>query len=284
MTILVTGAAGQLGGELCRQLGNESVGVDRQSCDLRDAAAISSLFDRFPVSAVINAAAYTQVDRAETDASICWEVNVTAVERLTLECARRNLPLVQISSDYVFGGDASRRSPYLETDSPAPQGVYARSKLAGEQAAARNPRHLIVRTCGLYLRSPAGPIRGKNFVDTMLVLARDRSTLRIVNDQWCTPSYVPHVAQAIAYLLRREAWGTFHVVNQGATTWFDFAAEIFRLAELPMELVPISAAEYGAPAPRPGYSVLSTAKYHALGGPPLPDWRAGLASYFSVRE
>ncbi|MBN2476232.1 MAG: dTDP-4-dehydrorhamnose reductase [Pirellulales bacterium] len=282
MKIAVTGAYGQLGGELCRQLGDGAVPLDIDTLDLTDGPGIAKRFRDLKPQAVINCAAYTQVDQAEKEPGVCRAVNVTAVEHLARACRQLDCPLVQISTDYVFHGEADRRAPYRESDSPSPQSVYAQTKLAGERSAAQNAKHLIVRTCGLYAR-PADE-RASHFVKTMLRLGSTRSELRIVADQHCTPSYVPHVARAVLFLAgvtsRGPApWGVYHVVNDGATTWFDFAREIFRQADMELSLQPITTVEYGAPAARPPYSVLDTTKYHALGGPPMPDWKAALAEY-----
>jgi len=198
-------------------------------------------------------------------------------------CRRLDCLLVEISTDYVFGGDAGPRVPYRETDEPRPRGAYARSKLEGERHAAQWEKHFIVRTCGLYGR--LGPRSGGNFVETMLRLGDQGRRLRVVNDQRLSPSYVPHVARAIRSLMRTDAFGTYHVVNTGETTWHDFAAEIFRQAGLDVRLEPITTSEYGAAAPRPGYSVLDTSKYHALrGSPPMPRWQEALAEYLAVRS
>jgi len=285
MKIAVTGACGQLGSELCRLLGADAVPLDIDTLDLTDGPAVDQTLANLCPDAVINCAAYTQVDRAESEPQQCRAVNATAVEHLARASARLDCPLVQISTDYVFGGGPDRTTPYCEDDPPSPQGVYARTKFEGEQAADRHLRkHLIVRTCGLYSR-PADQ-RAGNFVKTMLRLGKARKELRVVADQHCTPSYVPHVARAILFLLGvpRGApawWGIYHVVNRGATTWYEFAAEIFRQAGMDVSLQPISTAEYGAAAPRPAYSVLDTTKYHALGGPAMPDWRTALAEYIS---
>jgi dTDP-4-dehydrorhamnose reductase len=237
---------------------------------------------RLEFAAVINAAAYTQVDRAESDAEACFRVNAEAVETLASICRERDCPLMQISTDHVFGADARVRRPFRETDEPGPVNVYGRSKLAGEQAARKLGKHFIVRTCGLYIDSPSGPHRGRNFVDTMLVLSRERKRLQIVNDQTCTPSYVPHVAAAILRLLECDQFGTFHVTNRGTATWFDFAEELFRQAGIPMALEPISSAQYGAQAPRPPYSVLDTSKFATLGICDLPEWQDGLRCYLQT--
>ena len=199
MSILVTGAAGQLGAELCRLLGAEAIGVDIDTLDLTDRAAVLETLRRLAPRAVIHCAAYTQVDQAETDAARCRAVNVTAVESLAEACRELDSPLVQISTDYLFAGSPGIGRPWREDDPPVPKGVYAVTKFEGEQAAAAWPKHLIVRTCGLYARPSHAAAR--NFVKTILRLARTQPKLRVVDDQWCTPTYVPHVARAIVYLL-----------------------------------------------------------------------------------
>jgi dTDP-4-dehydrorhamnose reductase len=284
MRIAVTGAYGQLGSELCRLLGANAVPLDIDTLDLTDGPAVEKTLADLCPDAVVNCAAYTQVDRAESEPQQCRAVNATAVEHLARACKRLDCPLVQISTDYVYDGGSDRTTPYCEDELPSPQGVYARSKFEGEQAAARYAKHLIVRTCGLYAR-PTDE-RAGNFVKTMLRLAHTGKELRVVADQHCTPSYVPHVARAVLFLLglpdgRPAPWGVYHVVNRGATTWYEFAAEIFRLAGVDVSLRPITTAEYGAAAPRPAYSVMDTAKYHALGGPAMPDWKTALTEYIS---
>jgi dTDP-4-dehydrorhamnose reductase len=303
MTIAVTGAYGQLGGELCRQLGAAAIPLDIDTLDLTDGPATIERMAAIKPEAVINCAAYTAVDRAESEPGKCRAVNATAVEHLVRACGEVDCPLVQISTDYVFGGVRSAPRPWREDDPCQPQGVYAKTKLEGEQAAAKLPKHLIVRTCGLYAR-PSDP-RAANFVKTMLRLGAARHELHIVDDQRCTPTFVPHLARAILFLLGRSGcpqaicgagvsparaagtaapqdtpWGTYHVTNTGEATWREFATEIFRQAGMQVEIQPITTAEYGAPAARPSYSVLDTAAYHRLGGPTMPDWKAALEEYF----
>jgi dTDP-4-dehydrorhamnose reductase len=263
---------------------------------------------------VINCAAYTAVDLAESDIKKCRAVNASAVAHLAAACAHLDCPLVQISTDYVFSGRPAPGRPYREDDPPSAEGIYAQTKLEGERAAARHAKHMIVRTCGLYAR-PSHE-QAKNFVKTILRLAQSRPELRVVSDQHCTPSYVPHVARAVLFLLgvngpwpgdcpdfrrypattlawsgggengtvpfaapRPTRWGIYHVTNTGATTWYEFACEIVHLAGLKTVLVPISTAEYGAAAPRPSYSVLDTTAYHRLGGPSMPVWKEAIAEY-----
>jgi dTDP-4-dehydrorhamnose reductase len=288
MTIAVTGAYGQLGGELCRQLGPLAIPLDIDTLDLTDGPATVERITAIRPEAVINCAAYTAVDKAESEPEKCRAVNAVAVEHLVRACRQLDCPLVQISTDYVFGAAPSAPRPWREDDPCQPQGVYARTKLEGEQAAAKYQKHLIVRTCGLYAR-PSDP-RAANFVKTMLRLGAARPELRIVDDQHCTPTYVPHLARAILFLLGVDSqfcgaavsaaqaggtpapqcslgaaiaggpapWGAYHVTNTGEATWREFAAEIFRLAGMQVAIRPITTAEYGAPAARPSYSVLDT--------------------------
>lgn len=278
--IVVTGSEGQLGSELCRQLGTAAIGVDLPSFDLTNRQLVLSQLDAIRPRAVINAAAYTRVDQAEREPDLCRAVNATGVAHLAEACRRLDAVLVQISTDYVFGGDPLRRVPYEETDSPCPQGVYARTKLDGEGSAAGWEKHFVLRTCGLY--GKPGPRSPGNFVQTMLRLAGERDRLRVVDDQHCTPSYVVHVARAIRFLLTTDAYGTYHLVNSGETTWCRFAQAIFAISGANVTLEPITTAEYPLPAPRPAYSVLSTAKYHALPGRiAMPDWREALSEYLA---
>lgn len=280
MTIAITGSGGQLGSELCRQLGEKAAALDLPGFDLTDALCVRRVLDELRPAAVINTAAYTQVDRAEEQSERCWQINAAGVQHLADACRKLHVPLVQISTDYVFGRDADRTTPYREDDPPGPQGVYAQSKLAGEERAAAWEQHIIVRSCGLYGR-PGPNTAAINFVDTMLRLGRQGKPLRVVGDQQCTPSYVPHVARAVLFLLEAKRFGTYHVVNRGATNWHDFAGEIFRQSGLQVSVERITTAEYGSKAPRPLYSVLDTSKYHALGGPAMPAWQEALAEHLA---
>ncbi len=276
--IVVTGCHGQLGSELCRQWGGRALGLDLPELDLADAQHTAETLLRLAPRAIVNTAAYTLVDRAEEEPQRCRAINADAVAVLAHVCRQLDAVLVQISTDYVFGRDTSRRTPYTEDDPPGPLGVYGQTKLEGEGHAASWPRHFIVRTCGLYGR--LGPRSPGNFAATMLRLARQGTPLRVVNDQRCCPSYVPHVARAIRFLLTTDAYGTYHVVNSGDATWYELAAELLRQAKLEVPLTPITTAEYGARAPRPAYSVLDTTKYHALPhAPPMPHWQIAVAEY-----
>jgi dTDP-4-dehydrorhamnose reductase len=253
--------------------------LTRARLDLTDRRQVRKVLAALQPEAIINCAAYTMVDRAEEEPRVCRAINAEAVRYLAEAAREADCPLVQVSTDYVFGDPVMVGRPLVESDSPKPQNVYARTKLEGEQCAAKWAKHYIIRTCGLYGISP----RKNNFVETMLRLSAQRDRLGVVNDQHCTPTYVAHLARAILYLLGTSRFGTYHLVNAGATTWYDFAAEIFRQARVSVRLDPITTAEFPALAARPRYSVLDISKYHALDGPRMPRWEAALAEYLAVR-
>lgn len=275
--IAITGGRGQLGYELSRRLGSQAISFDRHSLDITNREVVLDRLLSLRPSAIINAAAFTKVDLAESESDRCHLVNAIAISYLADVCRNLDCPLVQVSTDYVFGGDADRRSPYAEEEIPSPINVYGRSKLQGELFAATHGKHFIIRTSGLYGGlPPASPPR--NFVDNIIALGGERPVLRVVDDQHFTPSYVPHVAQAILLLLTTSAYGTYHVVNEGAATWCNFAKEISDLSRLRVRVEPIPSSAWIAPARRPSYSVLGTNKYRLLFGP-LPDWHDALAEY-----
>ncbi|PQO43907.1 dTDP-4-dehydrorhamnose reductase [Blastopirellula marina] len=276
--ILVTGAAGQLGKTFVRMLGDQAIGCDRAEFDLSSPDSILAAVRRYRPQIVINCGAYTAVDKAETEPELCETINAAAVAAFAQACEEQDAVLVQISTDYVFGAQPEVPTPWQESDATAPQGQYAKSKLHGEQAAAAAPKHLIVRTCGLYGGGP----NHVSFVEKMLQLGEQRTHLRVVDDQRCTPSLVDDVAAAVLQLLESDSRGLFHVVNDGETTWNEFAQEIFRIVGYEVQVDPISTAEFNAPAPRPSYSVLDTAKFQTLGKGPLPHWKDALSRYLTT--
>lgn len=263
-------------------MGAAAVPLPKASLDITDPNAVQEVIAAIKPSAVINCAAWTAVDAAEKDSEACYAVNRQAPASLATACNEAGATLVHVSTDYVFGSDAKRRAPYAEDDTPGPLSTYGASKLAGELAAQAAVKHLVIRTCGLYAVGESGPIRGRNFADTMLALARDRGEVKVVSDQTCTPSYVPHVAAAMIVLLRSGALGVFHVTNSGSTSWHRFAEELFRAAGKTTVATPISWREYASSVVRPSYSVLSTRKLRDTIGTELPDWRQGLAEYVAL--
>lgn len=277
--IAVVGAAGQLGTALVQQLGNRAIPVTRAMLDVTAGDAVRATIARLRPDVVINCAAWTAVDAAEKDSAGCHAVNVTAVEHLATACSDHGVRFVHISTDYVFGADRTRTRPYRETDTPGPLNAYGASKLAGEEAARICPNHLVIRTCGLYAASPLGPIRGRNFLDTMLVLAATLPEVRVVADQICTPSHVPHVADGILRLLAAGSVGTFHVVNEGQASWYELASELFRRAGITTRVVPIESSAYPSPVERPRYSVLDTSAFATATRFRLPRWQTGVRDY-----
>lgn len=278
MRIAIVGAGGQLGQELTALLGADALAWRRPQIDLTDAESLAAAIEQHRPDAVINAAAYNLVDQAESEPLPAFEVNAVGPGRLAQACAAHGIPCVHVSTDYVFGADASRTVPYREEDCPGPVSVYGVSKAAGEQMVrAATDQHLIVRTCGLY--GHPGPGGKGNFVQTIRRLATTREELRVVNDQRCTPTSAADLAAALLALLAARRWGTYHSTNAGDCTWYDFAAAIVSLLHLPTRVVPCSSAEFPRPARRPAYSVLDGTKLHQTLGRPQPPWQDSLAAY-----
>lgn len=278
MKIAIAGSRGQLGTALRRTLG-DVIRLDRPAFDLCDADSIRQGIEDAKPDAVINAAAYNFVDKANDEPDTAYAVNALGPQKLATVCEEHAIPLVHISTDYVF----SKRidgliEPFVESDEPNPASVYAGSKLAGEQFVRSNcERHFVLRTCGLYGDSES---EGKgNFVTTMLRLAGERDELRIVNDQHCTPTSAADLAGWIAKLIRTDAYGLYHATNSGETTWCQFAREIFQLAGVDVDVVEITTAEFGAKATRPAYSVLNCDRLAQVIGETPRAWREGLGEY-----
>jgi dTDP-4-dehydrorhamnose reductase len=268
MAVLVLGARGMLGSDVVAALGPErAVASDADSLDITDRAAVAARIAELAPRAVINCAAYTAVARAEQEEAEAWRINAEGPRHLVEACARGGIPLVHVSTDYVFDG----RDPagYREDAPRNPINAYGRTKAAGEEAVERYERSWLVRTSWLFGR------RGPNFVDTMLRLGREREEIAVVDDQVGCPSYTSDVASRLVdFLDWRLPWGTYHVTNEGRCTWHAFAVEIMRRADLACRVVPISTERYGDPTPRPRNSVLVNTKL-----PPLRSWQAALAAY-----
>lgn len=284
MRSAVFGANGQLGRDLCVRLPGEVVALTRDQADLTSPDTVRKVLNEARPELVINCAAFNYVDRAETEPGAAFATNAQGVRELAVACRDLDCPLVHFSTDYVFGLDEGRRTPYAERDAPGPVSVYGTSKLAGE-CLLRSlwPKHYVFRTCGLYGVWGTGG-KGGNFVETMLRLALAGKPLRVVADQVCTPTYTVDLASAVVALLATNRYGLYHITNADACSWYDFARAIFELARVPADLTPITSQEYQAPARRPSYSVLSTAAYESLGLPRPRSWREALASYLRERE
>lgn len=288
MTIVLFGAAGQVGQELLRSLGplvavtrsgHLPGGEDCEKADFEEPSALSAILDGLRPARVINAAAYTAVDRAEQEAELAFRINAEAPGVIARWCADHDVPLVHYSTDYVFDGQGT--APYRVDAPTAPLGVYGQSKLAGEQAIrAAGGRHYIFRTAWVYAA------HGHNFLRTMLRAGAERDTLRVVSDQVGTPTAAALIADITAQVLRQDDGrrsGTWHLTAAGQTSWHGFAEEIFRqavsldlLARAPrVEAIPTS--QYPTPARRPAYSCLDTTTLVQDFDVDLPPWQAGVA-------
>jgi dTDP-4-dehydrorhamnose reductase len=283
LRILLFGHRGQVGWELRRTLAplGRVYAFDYPEVDFADAAAVERVVEEVAPSVIVNAAAYTAVDRAESEPERAWQINAVAPGRLARWARTRGAWLVHYSTDYVY--DGNKRTPYVETDPTAPLNAYGRSKLEGDRAvAASGCPHLIFRLCWVY------GMRGNNFLLTMLRLARERETLRVVSDQIGSPTWCRLIAEATALALQQvlnrpdpALWsGVYHLRCAGETSWYEFARRI--VESVPeqerkcREVVPIRSEEYPAPARRPAWSVMSCEKLERTFGLVLPDWETAL--------
>ncbi len=279
--ILVIGGDGQLGMSLKqkvkeRNLADSSfVFTDIQELDIMDKMFVKTYFFSNKFDYVINCAAYTAVDKAESDEETAYKLNAKAVEYLAKASASQKATLIHISTDYVFSGEES--SPRKENDSVAPIGVYGKTKLEGEKFAQElNPKTYIIRTAWLY--SPYG----NNFVKTMLRLFKEKEEINVIDDQLGSPTNALDLADAILTVIEKdiEAYGIYHYSNEGECTWYQFAEEIKKLSESEIKINPVSTSEYPTSAKRPKYSLLDKTKIKTTFGITIPDWRESLKGMF----
>jgi dTDP-4-dehydrorhamnose reductase len=282
--LVITGAKGQVGWELCRRgtlAGHQVVAWDVAELDITDAAAVDRALAASNADAVINAAAYTAVDKAEQESAQAFAINRDGPAHLATACARLQIPLFHISTDYVF--DGAKPGTYTEDDRPAPLGVYGHSKWAGDVAICELlPRHLILRVSWVF------GVEGQNFVKTMLRLAREREELRVVADQHGCPTFAGDIADMLLQLANQisridleKAWGIYHYCGTPATTWYGFTNALVEQARVyePLAVRTVTAittADYPTPARRPTHSVLDCSKIRARFGIDLPSWHTGL--------
>lgn len=280
MRILLTGRNGQVGWELERSLAplGEVIATDRATLDLADADAIRRVAREAKPELIVNAAAYTAVDQAESEPELAMRINALAPGVLAEEAKRLGAWLIHYSTDYVFDGAA--RTPYLESGASHPINVYGRSKLEGERAvAASGARHLILRSSWVY------GLRGRNFLLAILQRARSGAALRVVDDQTGAPTWCRQIAEATARIVAgwSDVGGVYHLSAGGETTWCGFARAIVALAGIETVVQPIATAQYPTAAARPRYSVLDCAKLARDFGIALPDWRDGLGRCMAER-
>jgi dTDP-4-dehydrorhamnose reductase len=274
--VFVAGSSGQLGAALVRVLGDDVAWAGgREALDVRDGEAVRRVMQAARPDVVINATAYNKVDAAEVETTEALAVNAAGPRHLARAAREAGALVVHVSTDYVF--DGTKRTPYTEDDPPRPLSAYGVSKLAGElMVAASGAPFLVVRTSAVFA---AGGSRGKggSFVERILARARAGEPLRVVDDQVVSPTYAPDLAAAIVALLEAGTRGLFHVTGTGSTSWHGFAVAALRQAGVDVPVQAVKAKDFAAPAARPAYSVLSNARYLALGLPPLRGFQAALA-------
>lgn len=280
--VLLIGGSGQLGTEIRRVWTRwEILAPTHAELDIENGDAIDALLAREKPDAVVNCAAFHNVDRCELEPERALAVNAIAVERLARSARDNDALFVTISTDYVFDGTAS--VPYTERDCPGPLSAYAVSKLAGEQLVARlDSRALVVRTCGVYGLRPSAS-KGHTFVDRVIAQGRAKEAIRIVNDVAASPTFAGHLGEALLRLVESEATGLYHAANVGPVTWYDFAVEALRQAGVDHPVEPISASSWKAQARRPAFSALDSGKLRALGFE-MPGWREGIAAYLELKR
>jgi len=287
LNVLQFGQSGQLGTELIaawpKNPDIRPTILSRAEVDFTDPSAIeNAVLKKDAVDVVVNAAAYTAVDRAEQEETLAYRVNAEAVDAMARACATRGVPLIHVSTDYVY--DGAKPGPYVESDPTGPLNAYGRTKLAGEDRVRdRFPAHVILRTSWVY------SAWGRNFMTTMLRLGAERDEVRVVDDQYGAPTSARDLAEAIGQIARQitgpaPQFGTYHYADAGETSWHGFAAEIFRQAGLKARAVPIPAAEYPTPAKRPANSRLDAGKISRIFGIHPPAWQTSLAKVLAGME
>ncbi len=276
-TILITGSNGQLGNEFRilekKYTEYHFIFTDVAELDITSSRAVNEFLESNPAEFIINCAAFTNVDKAETDRDLAWNINVTGPKNLADAAFEKNALLVHVSTDYVF--DGTKHSPYTEDEPVNPQGYYGITKLKGEKAVMDSKaRAIIIRTSWLYSSF------GHNFVKTMRKYGAERGELRVVADQQGTPTYAADLAEAIMVMIAKykgKQAEIYHYSNMGQTTWHGFASEIIRLSGIECKVLPITTAEYPLPAPRPAYSVLNKSKIQNDFALKIPEWQHSLA-------
>jgi len=284
MKVMVIGANGQLGSELCKELTSfELLPLYHSDIEITDMDSVKAAVGKHSPDVIINTAAYHQPDQCEDNPDKAYLVNALGPRNLAAAALEQGAKLVHISSDYVFGGEEQRTTPYTEFDLPSPISVVGRAKLAGEDFVRHLcPRHFIIRVSGLFgLLGKSG--KGPNFVETMLRLARERDELRVVNDQIFSPTYCRDAARKIAQLIATDYYGIFHISGQGQCSWYEFSAAIIELAGLKTTVTPITSDQYPQQARRPRFSVLDNYHLRLLGMDDMRPWQEALKEYMEEK-
>lgn len=278
MRVLVTGVKGQLGYDVMNELakrGYEGVGVDVDEMDITDARKVDEVITKAQVDKVVHCAAYTAVDAAEDNVELCRRVNAEGTENIAKVCKRLDLPMVYLSTDYVFDGEGER--PWEPDDERDPLNVYGQTKYEGELAVERNlDKYFIVHIAWVF------GVNGKNFIKTMLNLAQNHDTITVVDDQVGSPTYTYDLARLLVDMIETEKYGRYHATNEGLCTWYEFAKEIFRQAGVDVKVVPVTSEQFQAKARRPHNSRMNKDKLEAMGFQRLPSWQDALSRYLKI--
>ncbi len=280
MRVIVTGARGQLGFDVCRELSErriENYGIDINECDLCDAEAVERVFGEYCPDVIVHCAAYTAVDRAETEIEKCEAVNVSATLNIAKAAKRSNAKVVYISTDYVFSGDGEK--PFEVDDEKAPLNIYGRTKSDGEDAVTSMcDKYFVIRTSWVF------GINGSNFINTMLKLGSEREKIKVVCDQVGSPTYTYDLSKLICDMIVTDKYGVYHGTNEGFCSWFEFASEIMKQAELPCIVEKVLTKDYKTDAKRPLNSRLSKKGLDDAGFERLPPWEYALARYLKEKQ
>ena len=278
MKILITGANGLLGHELSSLLKDHTlILLSHSQLDISNSESVNKQIDSSSPDIIINSAAYTQVDACETNYDLAFQSNAIGPKNLAIKCKQLGIPLIHISTDYVFEGNEKKNSPLVENDKLGPKTVYGKTKLEGEKMVQENcEKYFILRTAWLYGE-------GKNFVKTMLSLSKKNNELKVVNDQIGSPTYAKDLAKAIKEIIEKKSdkYGIYHVTNKGEVSWYEFAKKIFEIKNIEIKVNPCTSEEFPRPAPRPHYSVLSNQKWIDAGFTPMRDYEEALNEYLN---
>lgn len=286
MKVAVLGGNGQLGTDLVlafEEKGDEVRSLTHADLEIADLASVRDALGKLSPQVIVNTTAMHHVENCELDPQKAYAVNALGARNVAAVARELNAVLIHVSTDYVF--DGSKASPYEETDCPRPLNVYGNTKLAGEYFVRSGlDRHFVVRTSGLYGKAPCRAKGGRNFVDLMLKLAKERGEVKVVDSEWVTPTSTRELARQIVVLSRSDAYGLFHATAEGACSWYEFAREIFALTQTPVSLKVAGPNEFPAKVPRPTYSVLENHALKLRGLNTFGTWQDGLREYLGVSQ
>lgn len=276
MKVLVTGVKGQLGFDIvnkCKKRNIDAIGVDIEEMDITNSMQVCTMIKNANVDAVIHCAAWTAVDKAEDEEEACRKVNKNGTENVVAVCRELDIPIMYFSTDYVFDGQGEE--PWKEYDQRNPLNVYGQTKYEGELAVEAYPKHFIIRISWVF------GVNGNNFIKTMLRLGKEREEVSVVNDQIGSPTYTYDLAELCVDMIITDKYGTYHVSNEGVCSWYDFACEIFKQADLDVKVTPVDSSKFPVKAIRPKNSRMSKGELDRRGFNRLPVWQDALNRYLN---